>query len=160
MEKLKSSLAAKIAAVVLIIVSLAITVAGFAGMAMMDAVGGYQIHKDDMLKKAYEEACTNYSVAAMAGYLEQYDADELMQTNFRYGIVKADNLSEVDFADRNSYIIWMSFRTRGRCILKNMILPKIVGLILRETVFLTLTVRIIALSIRIWPTAWTDGCMI
>lgn len=105
MEKLKSSLAAKIAAVVLIIVSLAITVAGFAGMAMMDAVGGYQIHKDDMLKKAYEEACTNYSVAAMAGYLEQYDADELMQTNFRYGIVKADNLSEVDFADRNSYII-------------------------------------------------------
>ena len=104
MEKLKSSLAAKITAVVLMIVSLALTVAGFAGMAMMDAVGGYQIREEDMIKKAYEDVCKNYSVAAMAGYLEQYDADELMQTNFRYGIVKADNLSEVDFTDRNSYV--------------------------------------------------------
>ena len=49
MEKLKSSLAAKITAVVLMIVSLALTVAGFAGMAMMDAVGGYQIREEESL---------------------------------------------------------------------------------------------------------------
>lgn len=105
MEKLKSSLAAKIAAVVLLIISLTCSIAGFAGMAVMDAAGGYQMPEEDMLKKAYEEVCRRYSVAAMADYLDQYDADERMMTNFRYGIVKAESLEEVDAANPDSYAV-------------------------------------------------------
>lgn len=103
MEKLKSKPAAKITAVVLVIVSMVLLLAGFAGMMAMDAVGGYQIRKEDMLKKAYEQACRNYSAAAMAGYLEQYDADELQNTNFRYGIIKAENLNAVDINNIDDY---------------------------------------------------------
>lgn len=104
MEKLKSSLAAKIAAVVLLIVSLACCVAGFAGMAVMDAAGGYQMPEEDMLKKAYGEVCRRYSVVALADYLDQYDADERMMTNFRYGIIKAKSLDEVDVTNPDSYV--------------------------------------------------------
>ncbi len=104
MEKLKSSLAAKITAVVLVIVSLLLLVAGFTGMAAMDAVGGYQTGKEEMLGKAYEQIGKNYSVIALADYLEQYEADEQMMSNFYYGIVKAKDRNEVDFTNPDSYV--------------------------------------------------------
>ncbi len=105
MENLKSKLTAKIIAVVLVIVSMTLLIAGFAGMMAMDAVGGYQVRKEDMLKKAYEQACSNYSAAAMAGYFNQYDADELQLTNFRYAIIRADSPDDVDVNDSDSYAV-------------------------------------------------------
>lgn len=105
MEKLKSSLAAKLIAIVFVIVSMALLVAGFAGMMVMDAAGGYQMSKEDMLQKGYEQASRNYSVAAMADYLEQYDADEKMMANFRYGIIKANNLDTVNLQNPDSYVV-------------------------------------------------------
>lgn len=104
MEKLKSSLVAKLTAIVLVIVSMSLLIAGFAGMMAMDAVGGYQTSKEDMLQKGYQEASRKYSVAALADYLEQYDADEKMMTNFRYGIIKAENPDTVDLKNPDSYL--------------------------------------------------------
>lgn len=108
MEKLKSSLAAKTAAVILVIVSLAVLIVSAGGMVMMDAAGGYRTRKEDMLKKAYEEICRNYAVAAMAGYLDEDDeegyAQQLSQTNFRYGILKAENRKNVDLSNPKSYV--------------------------------------------------------
>lgn len=104
METLKASIAAKITAIVLVISSLVLCIASFAGMAVMDAMGGYQMRKEDMLKKGYEEMCGRYSVAAIAGYLGENDTEELEQSNFRYGIVKAKDLQSVDYFNPDSYV--------------------------------------------------------
>jgi Signal transduction histidine kinase len=104
METLKTSAAAKTAAFLLVVISLVLSIAGFVGMVMMDTIGGYQMSKEEMLKKGYEEMCGKYSVMALAAYKDQYDAKELAQTNFRYGIVKAKDIRSVDFSDLGSYV--------------------------------------------------------
>ncbi len=104
MGTIKASMAAKAAAMALVIISLVLCIVGFAGMMVMDSAGGYQLRKEDMLQKGYEEMCIKYSVAAMAAYLGQSDGEELSQTNFRYGIVKADDIQSVDFSDQDSYV--------------------------------------------------------
>ncbi|MDE7312483.1 MAG: HAMP domain-containing histidine kinase [Eubacterium sp.] len=104
MEALKASMAAKITAAILVIVSLVLCIAGFAGMMMMDAVGGYRMKKEDMLHKGYEEMCTRYSVAAMAKYMGEHDMQELEQSNFRYGILKAEDLQAVDYLNPDNYL--------------------------------------------------------
>ncbi len=116
METLKTSAAAKTAAFLLVVISLVLSIAGFVGMVMMDTIGGYQMSKEEMLKKGYEEMCGKYSVMALAAYKDQYDAKELAQTNFRYGIVKAKDIRSVDFSN--------SRQRRQSYILTYMILPK------------------------------------
>ena len=108
MERLKSSLAAKTAAVMLVIVSLALLILSTCGILAIDAFGGYRTRKEDLLNKTYEQVCRNYAVIAMAGYLDEDDGErykqQLAQTNFRYGIVKAKDRKKVDFHDPDSYV--------------------------------------------------------
>ncbi len=104
MEALKSSMAAKVAAMMLFIICVVSFAASAAGMIAMDVVGGYQMTKEEMVQKAFDQACSNYSVLAMAGHEEDFNKEELDATNFRYGVVKADNIEDVDFSDPDSYI--------------------------------------------------------
>ncbi len=94
MEKIKSSLAAKITAMALFVISLLLLIASAGGMVFVDAAGGYRINKEEMLQKGYEEMCRRYSVVAMAAYLGQADAQLLEQTNFRYVIAKKGDLGD------------------------------------------------------------------
>ena len=105
MEKLKKSSAAKIIAMILVIVSIAVSCASLAGMLMIDAVGGYQTSEEELLKEAYKKVCYNYSVAAMSEYEEDFKKEELSQTNFRYGVIKAGQDDEADLTDLDSYLV-------------------------------------------------------
>ena len=104
MEALKSSMAAKVAAMMLFIICVVSFAASAAGMIAMDVIGGYQMTKEEMVQKAFDQACSNYSVLAIAGHEEDFNKEELDATNFRYGVVKADNIEDVDFSDPDSYI--------------------------------------------------------
>lgn len=105
MKKLKSNLAAKIIAMVLVIVSLAVFGLSAAGIVLMDSCGIYREKEADILKQAYEQACLNYSITALAGYEDNFNRKELEQTNFRYGIVKTDdNIYKMDLSNRNNYL--------------------------------------------------------
>ncbi len=104
MEKLKSSMSAKIIAMILMMVCLALFLGSAAGMMVMDSMGGYQMKKSEMLQKGYEKVCSDYSVMAMSGYEEDFCREELSKTNFRYGVVKADSIKDADFQNPKSYI--------------------------------------------------------
>ena len=104
MEQLKSSMSAKILAMILITVSLVLLAGSAAGMLVMDSMGGYQTKKSEMLQKGYDAVCGDYSVMAMSGYQDDFEKEELSDTNFFYGVVKADSIEEADFQNLNSYI--------------------------------------------------------
>ena len=108
MDRLKASLTAKTAAVILVIVSLLALVISACGMLAIDQAGGYRMRKEDLLHKAYESICDQYAVAAMAVYLDEdlkeLYQQQLTQSNFRYGIVKAKSRSKADFRDPDSYV--------------------------------------------------------
>ena len=104
MNRLRASLAAKITAIVLVIVSMALLITCFAGMVALDSFGVYRTRREDMLQEGYEEMCRRYSVAAMAAYLDQYDAEKLADTNFCYGIFQAKDLSDVDLSNPDDCI--------------------------------------------------------
>lgn len=108
MDRLKSSLAAKAAAMVLLMVSLMLLIISVCGMLVMDAAGGYRIRKQDMLNRVYEEICRKYAVTAMAGYLDEDNGEtylqQLSQTNFRYAILKAKSREKADFSDPDRYV--------------------------------------------------------
>lgn len=104
MDRLKASLAAKVTAMMLVIVSIILLITCFAGMVALDSFGIYRTRREDILQDGYEEMCRRYSVAAMAAYLDQYDAEKLEDTNFRYGIFRAEDLNEIDLSDSDSCI--------------------------------------------------------
>lgn len=89
---------------ILIMVCLVLFFASLAGMLAMDSIGGYQTKKSEMIKKGFDQVCANYSVMAMAGYQDDFNEEKLSDTNFRYGVVKADSRDDVDFEDLDSYI--------------------------------------------------------
>ena len=53
MKKLKTSTAAKAAAMVLVIISIIVFAASLTGMLVIDSLEGYQIPEEDMLQEAY-----------------------------------------------------------------------------------------------------------
>lgn len=106
MKKLKTSTAAKAAAMVLVIISIIVFAASLTGMLVIDSLEGYQIPEEDMLQEAYKEVCNRYSIAAMAGNSDSFNEEMLSDTNFQYGIINA-RLEEKDLTDLDSYL----FRT-------------------------------------------------
>ena len=106
MKKLKTSTAAKAAAMVLVIISIIVFAASLTGMLVIDSLEGYQIPKEDMLQAAYKEVCNRYSIAAMAGNSDSFNEEMLSDTNFQYGVINA-RLKEKDLSDLDSYL----FRT-------------------------------------------------
>lgn len=105
-KKLKGSLPAKIAAICLVIVCLTMSAASAAAVAILDDDGVYGRDEEEILRDYNEQYLHRYSVYAIANYMNENEEqlEELNQTNFRYGIIQADDLDAVDLNDEKSYL--------------------------------------------------------
>lgn len=104
MEKLKSSIAAKIAAAAVFIICFCVFCVSAAGIALMDEEGVYQLSQQDAKKSLYESICDKYSIVALSGYEDDFQMQTLSGTNFRYGVIKADNIEKIDLSAPDSYL--------------------------------------------------------
>lgn len=104
MKNLKAVPAAKIAAVFFVVVSVIAFGTSMAAMLTLDNKGVYQMEKEEILEKGFDRVCSQYSVVAMAAYKEDFGEKTLSDTNFCYGVVRADDLADVDLTRPSSYI--------------------------------------------------------
>lgn len=106
-KKLTGSLAAKIVAICLVIVSAFLCVASAAAVIAADYMNVYSEDEETVLSRVNERFLDRYSVYAMANYKNgnKEAVKELDQTNFRYGIIKTDDFDAVDLNDPKNYEI-------------------------------------------------------
>ena len=105
--RLTGSLAAKIVAICLVIVSVVTGVASAAAVIAADYMNVYSEDESTVLARVNERFLDRYSVYAMVNYMNGNEEalKELDQTNFRYGIIKTDDYDAVDLNDPKSYVI-------------------------------------------------------
>ena len=112
-KKLTGSLAAKLVAICLVIVSAVMCVASAAAVIMADYMNVYNEDETAVLAHWNERLLDRYSVYALVNGINQNGEliedtkvlEELDQTNFRYGIFRTDDFSSVDLNDKKSYLI-------------------------------------------------------
>lgn len=106
-KKLTGSLAAKIVAICLIIVSVVTFVASAAAVIVSDYMNVYTEDERSVLARCNERMLDRYSVYAIVNYMNENEEalEKLDQTNFRYGIIRTDDFSNVDLNDKKSYLI-------------------------------------------------------
>ena len=111
-RKLTGSLAAKFVAVCLVIVSVATCVASAAAVIACDYMNVYTEDEETVLQRWNEKLLDRYSVYALVNEVNK-DGEligdspvqkELDQTNFRYGIIRTDDVTSVDLNDKKSYL--------------------------------------------------------
>ena len=105
--RLTGSLAAKVVAICLVIVSAFMCVASAAAVIAADYMNVYSEDEVAVLARVNERFLDRYSVYAMVNYMNGNEEalKELDQTNFRYGIIKTDDYDAVDLNDPKSYVI-------------------------------------------------------
>ncbi|MCI7130027.1 MAG: HAMP domain-containing histidine kinase [Lachnospiraceae bacterium] len=112
-KKLTGSLAAKIVAICLVVVSAVMCVASAAAVIMADYMNVYSEDEAAVLAHWNERLLDRYSVYALVNGINQNGElikdtkvrEELDQTNFRYGIFRTDDFSSVDLNDKKSYLM-------------------------------------------------------
>ena len=106
-KKLTGSLAAKIVAICLIIVSVVTFVASAAAVIVSDYMNVYTEDERSVLARCNERMLDRYSVYAIVNFMNENEEalEKLDQTNFRYGIIRTDDFSNVDLNDKKSYLI-------------------------------------------------------
>ena len=111
-KKLTGSLAAKLVAVCLVIVSVITCVASAAAVIVSDYMNVYSEDEATVLANWNERLLDRYSVYALVNTVDRNGElieaspvqKELEQTNFRYGIIRTDDFSSVDLNDKKSYL--------------------------------------------------------
>lgn len=104
MNKFKSSLLVKTIAVILFVCAAAAFAASAVGVMLLDRAGVYHTGREDMLKEAYKNACENYSVVALSDYKGDFNKELLEETNFQYGIIKTEDISNMDLTREENYL--------------------------------------------------------
>ena len=106
-KKLTGSIAAKVVAICLVIVSAFMCVASAAAVIAADYMNVYSEDESTVLARVNERFLDRYSVYAMVNYMNENEEalKELDQTNFRYGIIRTDDFDAVDLNDPNNYVI-------------------------------------------------------
>ena len=106
-KKITGSLAAKIVAICLVIVSAFTCLASAAAVIAADYMNVYSEDEATVLARVNERFLDRYSVYAMANYKNgnKEAVKELDQTNFRYGIIRTDDFDAVDLNDPKNYLI-------------------------------------------------------
>ena len=111
--RLTGSLAAKIVAICLVIVSVVTCVASAAAIIAADYLNVYSEDEAVVLDRFNEKLLDRYSVYAIANIIDRNGnvikdspvQKELDQTNFRYGIIRTDDFSSVDLNDQRNYLV-------------------------------------------------------
>ena len=99
--RLTGSLAAKIMAICLVIVSVMTGVASAAAVIAADYMNVYSEDESTVLARVNERFLDRYSVYAMVNYMNGNEEalKELDRTNFRYGIIRTEDYDAVDLND-------------------------------------------------------------
>ncbi len=106
MKKWKSSKGLKIFMAVVSVVSLTAMLISAAAVLFMADNGLYSKPRKTVLQDAYERYSYIYSVMAVANRDSDSMKEELGKTNFRYGIIKAKDINEVDISDPENYLYY------------------------------------------------------
>ncbi|MGN0344617.1 MAG: sensor histidine kinase [Lachnospiraceae bacterium] len=106
-KKLTGSLAAKVIAICLVIISAFMCVASAAAVIVADYMNVYSEDEATVLTRVNEQFLDRYSVYAMANYKNgnKEAVKELDQTNFRFGIIRTDDYDAVDLNDPKNYVV-------------------------------------------------------
>lgn len=107
-KKLTGSIAAKIAAICLVIISAVTCVASAAAVIVADYMNVYSSEdRSVVLERWNERLLDQYSVFALVHYMNGNGEElrKLDQTNFRYGIIRTADIGAVDLNDPESYLI-------------------------------------------------------
>lgn len=65
--------------------------------------GIYDYTKEEFREKAYEKICRDYSILALSDYENDFSAEKLKDTNFRYGVLQTDSLDGLDLNNKKIY---------------------------------------------------------
>ncbi len=65
--------------------------------------GIYDYTQEEFREKAYEKICRDYSMLALSGYENDFSAERLKDTNFRYGVLQTDSLDGLDLNNKKIY---------------------------------------------------------
>lgn len=106
-KKLTGSMAAKLAAICLVIISAVTCAASAAAVMMADYMNVYSSEdRTVVLERWNERLLDQYSVFALVHYMNKNEEElrKLDQTNFRYGIIRTADIGAVDLNDPESYL--------------------------------------------------------
>lgn len=77
---------------------------GVAGVFLMNGLDVYSRTEEELRQMLYEEAADHYAVQALAAYQREQLMESVFEdTNFRAGIIKAEDVSGIDLNDPNIY---------------------------------------------------------
>lgn len=103
MKRWKGSLGAKIGAWIGITISGVVFLGSIVGAIVIQEAGMYDYEEEEFRKEAYESVAAHYSIRALDN-MENQGEKKWNDTNFRYGIVKAENIDDIDWNDESIYV--------------------------------------------------------
>lgn len=102
--RFKGSLAAKIPAWILLVISEILLIGSIAGAALMAEGNIYQSSGQELQQKAFEQVSIRYSIIALAYMGTNHNENYFSGKNFQYGIVQADSLTGLELSDTSIYL--------------------------------------------------------
>lgn len=91
-------------ALIVCVISFNLAAILFMGMTVFEYSDLYQRSKEQAMKNLEEKECRNYSVIALDAYRNgTKDCEALKDTRFRYGIIKTDQIDNIDVTDVKQY---------------------------------------------------------
>lgn len=100
----RGSAGAKLAAWIGITMSAVAFLGGVIGTIVMEDTGVYDIKKEDFLEEVFEEVAGHYAVRALDN-MENADGNLWSDTIYRYGIIKAEEIDNLDLNDDSTYVV-------------------------------------------------------
>lgn len=95
----------KICAFLLCILSFNAAAVSLAGMLFAEEEGIYGTSREEYRKEVFAQICSKYSVAVMARHSDGFGRKEFKDTNFRYGVIQADSIDQLDVNDKDQYVV-------------------------------------------------------
>lgn len=102
-HKWKSNRALKAVLAIVSVLTAVVVICSSLAVIVLGDMGVYTVSKEDTLKSRYEKYTEVYLAMAMANRESEAMQEYLAQTNFRYGIIKAEDTSKVDISDKTNY---------------------------------------------------------
>lgn len=106
MKKWKSSKGLKIFMAVLSVLMVIVMAVSAGAVIFMVNNGIYSKPRKTILKDAYDRYSYIYSVMAVANRDSEGMKEELNKTNFRYGIIKTEDLAQIDISEPGNYLYY------------------------------------------------------
>ncbi|MDE6904696.1 MAG: HAMP domain-containing histidine kinase [Lachnospiraceae bacterium] len=88
---------------IICIFSFNLSVLSLVGIAACESLDIEKRDREDILEDAFESLCREYSIRALSDYGDNYNMDELKDTRFRYGVIRKNDIENLDLNDRKIY---------------------------------------------------------